>query len=78
MTAQQADPPAIPLAPVREGVDIPHDCEPTDVSAAPTVDASAAPAAAAGRRLVGVDVARGLALVGMMAVHILPEVSAQG
>lgn len=73
MTAQQANPPAVPLALVRE-VDIPHDCEPTDVSAAPTVD----PPAGASGRLVGVDVARGLALVGMMAVHILPEVSAQG
>jgi uncharacterized membrane protein len=31
-----------------------------------------------GRRLVGVDATRGLALVGMMAVHVLPAVGADG
>ena len=30
------------------------------------------------RRLVGVDVARGLALIGMMSVHVLPPLSADG
>ncbi|WP_127572359.1 heparan-alpha-glucosaminide N-acetyltransferase domain-containing protein [Georgenia faecalis] len=64
--------PEAPLAsrPVsaREGVGIPHDCElATDVSATGTVAAGSSE-----RRLVGVDVARGLALVGMMAVHVLP------
>ncbi len=79
MTAQQTDPPVAPPASVRDGVDIPHDCEPTvDVSATAAVDTPAGSSGAAARRVIGVDVARGLALIGMMAVHILPEVNAQG
>jgi uncharacterized membrane protein YeiB len=50
---------------------IPHDCEPATV-------ARTRPAAGAAGRLVGVDVARGLALVGMMAVHILPPEGRDG
>jgi uncharacterized membrane protein len=34
--------------------------------------------ATSGRRLVGVDAARGLALLGMMAVHVLPAVASDG
>lgn len=55
-----------------DAVDIPHACEPADVSAM-TLD-TVAPGSGT-RRLVGIDVARGLALVGMMAVHTLPSVA---
>lgn len=52
------------------GVDIPHACDDADVAGPPP--------RTAGRRLAGVDIARGLALVGMMAVHVLPAANADG
>ena len=51
---------------------IPHACEP---AAEPR---GARTGREASRRIVGVDVARGLALLGMMAVHILPPTTADG
>ncbi len=75
MTASQTEvPTAGHVAPVHEGVTIPHACEPTaDVSAG-----GAGPGPAGSGRLIGVDVARGLALVGMMAVHLLEPVGPDG
>ena len=57
--------------PSRDDVVIPHDCEP-DTAAGLADDARDAESAKG--RLIGIDVARGLALLGMMAVHILPPV----
>jgi uncharacterized membrane protein len=48
---------------------IPHDCE--GRSTRP-------PSTSSSRRLVGVDVARGVALLGMMVVHLLPPTTAEG
>lgn len=49
---------------------IPHACEPEDVAGAPAPRRT--------DRLVGIDAARGLALIGMMTVHILAAESADG
>lgn len=43
-----------------------------------TSPASGAPSVAPGGRLRGVDVARGVALLGMMSVHVLPELDISG
>ena len=51
---------------------LPHACEP---AAEPR---GARTGREVSRRIVGVDVARGLALLGMMAVHILPSTTADG
>ena len=64
-------------------VAIPHDCEPATATrvAAPgrdTTGAARGAVAPTGRRLIGVDAARGLALLGMMAVHILSPVAPNG
>ncbi|KAE8765813.1 heparan-alpha-glucosaminide N-acetyltransferase domain-containing protein [Georgenia thermotolerans] len=53
-------------------VDLPHACEPA------TLRPVAAPPVGRGRRLIGVDAARGVALLGMMTVHILPPATAKG
>jgi uncharacterized membrane protein YeiB len=57
----------------RPGVDLPHDCVP-----AGPAGPSAAPPPAARRpgstRLAGIDAARGIALIGMMAIHVLDPV----
>ncbi|SNT01210.1 Protein of unknown function [Geodermatophilus pulveris] len=55
-----------------------HACEPApagDVSGTP---ASTAPQRRGGARLIGIDAARGIALVGMMAVHTVDSVDAEG
>jgi uncharacterized membrane protein len=78
--------PAAQPAPVRE---IPHACDPEvdapgGVASPPAVpgDPTEAGSVRTGRepsrRIVGVDIARGVALLGMMAVHILPEATADG
>jgi uncharacterized membrane protein len=46
---------------------------PTAVTGPTSDGASAAARGPSGRRLVGVDAARGLALIGMMVVHVLPS-----
>ncbi|MGY1673236.1 heparan-alpha-glucosaminide N-acetyltransferase domain-containing protein [Geodermatophilus sp. SYSU D00710] len=53
-----------------------HACDP-----APPGDASGTPATAgrrSGSRLIGIDAARGVALLGMMAVHVMDPVAADG
>ncbi|MGY1617071.1 heparan-alpha-glucosaminide N-acetyltransferase domain-containing protein [Geodermatophilus sp. SYSU D00691] len=55
-----------------------HACEP-----APSGDVSGTPSSTAGSqrsstRLIGIDAARGVALIGMMAVHVLDPVGADG
>lgn len=71
MTASQT---VAPTAVHHPAVTIPHACEPTaDVSAG-----GSGPGPAGAGRLVGVDLARGLALVGMMAVHLLEPVGPDG
>ena len=67
---------SVPVHHHHEGVDIPHACEPTaDVSAG---GSGAAPPGTSRHRLIGVDLARGLALVGMMAVHLFDPVGPDG
>lgn len=61
---------------VAEAAELPHACDPDPVAA--PVDESARRAAWRSPRVVGIDAARGLALVGMMAVHILSAVTASG
>jgi len=56
-------------------VDIPHDCDPEPHSGSATTVARRAGGSA---RYVGIDAARGLALLGMMVVHILPPADANG
>lgn len=53
---------------------IAHECDPESVSAAPSEGRQSAGSS----RLIGIDVARGLALLGMMVVHILPAADADG
>lgn len=53
---------------------IAHECDPESVSPAPPEGRDASQTS----RLIGIDVARGLALVGMMVVHILPVAGADG
>ncbi|SNT01358.1 Uncharacterized membrane protein YeiB [Geodermatophilus pulveris] len=58
--------------------DLPHDCapaQPGDVSGSP---ASTAPVQRGNPRLVGIDAARGLALFGMMAIHVMDPVGPDG
>ena len=50
---------------------IPHDCAPESLPATTTSSTSAS-------RLAGIDVARALALVGMIAVHLLADVDSNG
>jgi uncharacterized membrane protein len=57
---------------------LPHACEPApsgDVSGTPS---STAPALRPNARLVGIDAARGIALIGMMAVHNISAVDEDG
>ncbi|MCW2134151.1 heparan-alpha-glucosaminide N-acetyltransferase domain-containing protein [Arthrobacter sp. VKM Ac-2550] len=44
-----------------------------EVSQKSTVDPPATPSARAGKRLIGIDAARGLALIGLMAIHLFPS-----
>lgn len=67
MTSQTAAPEIQRPAPALDELEIPHACAP---SSGPSSTQEATPSAPS--RLVGLDVARGLALVGMMVVHILP------
>lgn len=72
--ADEATRPApAPVAPEPAPADevLPHDCACPDVDA--TVDRGRR-----GRREIGIDVARGIALIGMMVVHILPAVTDEG
>jgi uncharacterized membrane protein len=77
-------------APVRQGAgEIPHACDPAveapgGVASPPAVPGDPARTGSVrtgrepSRRIVGVDIARGVALLGMMAVHILPAATADG
>ncbi|MFH5822974.1 heparan-alpha-glucosaminide N-acetyltransferase domain-containing protein [Georgenia sp. AZ-5] len=61
-------------------VDIPHACEPTTLerpAAAPAQTGGQRPDRKGGR-LIGVDVARGIALLGMMAVHLFSPATPDG
>lgn len=67
--------PQIPLA---EAVPLPHACEPArpgDVSGSPS---STVPSQRSSARLIGVDAARGIALIGMIAVHNVEAIDADG
>ncbi|MGB3257260.1 MAG: heparan-alpha-glucosaminide N-acetyltransferase domain-containing protein [Ornithinimicrobium sp.] len=68
---------ADPAAPAPEDspeTAIVHACDPESVSAAPLEARDSARTS----RLIGIDVARGLALMGMMVIHILPAADARG
>ncbi|MFD1507654.1 DUF1624 domain-containing protein [Georgenia yuyongxinii] len=71
-TAVLSTPGPVDLAWPPPAVDIPHDCVP----APPDTSAPAPQRSAA--RLIGVDVARGVALLGMMAVHIFDPATDDG
>lgn len=69
---------AVPTTTAPEGstpARIAHECDPTSVSDTPSNDRGSR---SGGSRLIGIDVARGLALLGMMVVHILPAADADG
>ncbi|WP_147251963.1 heparan-alpha-glucosaminide N-acetyltransferase domain-containing protein [Blastococcus sp. TF02-9] len=59
----------------QEASSLAHACEPGDVAGTPS---SAAAPDRARSRLIGIDAARGVALVGMMAVHVLDPVGPDG
>lgn len=54
---------------------ITHECDPGSVSPA---ELAGRESGTGGSRLIGIDVARGLALLGMMVIHILPASDADG
>ncbi|WP_052091312.1 heparan-alpha-glucosaminide N-acetyltransferase domain-containing protein [Modestobacter caceresii] len=77
--------PLPPEVPTATAAALPHSCAPTqpgDVAGTPAEGTPAGPPAAAPRRpkarLVGIDAARGVALVGMMSVHLIPAATADG
>lgn len=72
-TPPDRDTPAEHRADMPADVEIPHDCDPETGRAEPSVRRTGGSS-----RLVGVDAARGLALLGMMVVHILPPADANG
>lgn len=83
-TARQHRPLELPSGPVAKGLDrrpeqwdewsatIPHDCE------ADAASQDRAEARAGRRRLLGIDAARGVALLGMFAVHVVSPADADG
>jgi len=62
----------------QHGSPLTHACDPEPSGDAAGTPASTAPAQQASGRLVGIDAARGVALVGMMAIHIMNPVSPDG
>jgi uncharacterized membrane protein len=74
LAASDAAAPAPDVQDVAPVVEIPHACEPEPVPSPAASDAVGTQAP----RLVGVDAARGVALLGMMAVHIVSSETAAG
>ncbi len=55
-----------------------HACTPAPAGEVPGTPATTGPAPRPGARLVGIDAARGLALLGMIAIHVMDPVDADG